>query len=114
MAVVALWVWVAWYIFRRIGFFGAQKPPRFKIEKGGRSYSSAESQYLINGIVGGRHIVYVFRADDGQPFVYLPRDKDVFLLGGQDELETYVRDHCGGEKGLAKLRLAMSKARPSS
>ncbi len=104
IVIAALWVWVAWVIFRRVGFFGSQKPPRFSVEKGGRVFANATSRYLINGIVDARHVVFVFESDDGIPFVYLPRDKDVRVLDGQSGLEEFVRKQCGGDKGLAKLR----------
>ncbi len=103
VGLIALWLAIAWFIFKRFGFFGAQKPPRFSVHKDGKHYDSRTSRYLINGITGGRHIVYVFETPEGTPFVYLPRDKDVLVLDGSDGLETYVRAQCGGENGLAKL-----------
>jgi len=112
VGLIALWLAIAWVIFRRVGFFGAQKAPRFSVHKDGNHYDSRMSRYLINGITGGRHIVYVFETPEGTPFVYLPRDKDVQVLDGSEGLETYVREHCGGEKGIAKL--AETRARDAN
>ncbi|MEK9947315.1 MAG: hypothetical protein VW999_15170 [Alphaproteobacteria bacterium] len=109
VGLIALWVIIAWVIFRRVGFFGAQKPPRFSLVKDGRTFDSATSTYLLNGISGGRHLVFVFQAPDGVPFVYHSRDKDVQLLDGDGVLEAYVRDHCGAEKGLKALHDAQAR-----
>ena len=99
-----LWLGIAWVILRRVGFFGAHKPPRFSVEKDGRHFASRASTYLINGVLGGRHIVYVFESREGDYFVYMPRDRDVRVLPDRDALEAFVRENCGGEKALAKLR----------
>jgi len=103
IALIAVWLWIAWAIFRRVGFFGANKPPRFSVEKDGRTFTNATSTYLLNGIVDARHLVFVFEAQDGTPFVYMPRDRDVRILAGEAALEDFVRTYCGGDKGLAKL-----------
>jgi hypothetical protein len=99
-----LWLGIAWVILRRVGFFGAHKPPRFSVEQDGRHFASGTSTYLINGVLGGRHIVYVFASREGDYFVYMPRDRDIRVLPDRDALETFVRENCGGEKGMAKLR----------
>lgn len=114
VGLIALWVGIAWVIFRRVGFFGAQKPPRFSLIRDGRTFDSATSTYLVNGISGGRHLVFVFQAQDGTPFVYHSRDKDLQVLEGEGVLEAYVRDHCGGEKGLKVLREAQARAAKTS
>lgn len=110
IGLIGLWLWIAWYIFKRFGFFGAQKPPRFSIAKDDRTFASATSTYLVNGIADGRHLVFVYQAPDGTPFVYHSRDKDVQILDGDQALDTYVRDHCGGDKGIKVLRDAQSRA----
>lgn len=111
VAIIALWIWVAWVIFRRVGFFGAQKAPRFRVVKGDRVYANPGAHYLVNGILDGRQVIYVFEAEDGEPFVYLPRDKDIRSLEGGDGLESFVFDHCGGDKGLAKMRDSLDRRR---
>ncbi len=114
VGLIVLWVGIAWVIFRRYGFFGAQKPPRFSVTRDGRTFDSNSSTYLVNGISEGRHLVFVYEASDGTPFVYHSRDKDIVLLENEEALETYVRDHCGGEKGLTVLRSARTKAAQKS
>lgn len=104
VVLAVIWLGIAWIILRRVGFFGAHKPPRFSVEKDGRHYASETSTYLINGVLGGRHIVYVFESRKGDYFVYLPRDRDIRILPDRDALEAFVRENCGGEKGLEKLR----------
>ena len=110
IGLIGLWLWIAWFIFKRFGFFGAQKPPRFSIAKDGRTYDSASSTYLVNGISGGRHLVFIYQTPDGTPFVYYSRDKDIQILDDAAALDAYVRDHCGGDKGMKMLRDAQSRA----
>jgi len=109
IGLIALWLAIAWLIFRRVGFFGAQKPPRFSIQVDGQLYDSRSAVYLINGIANGRHLVFVFETAAGIPFVYHSRDKNVIVLDGEAALQTYVHSHCGGEKGLAKLAEVRAK-----
>ena len=110
IGLIGLWVWIAWFIFKRYGFFGSQKPPKFSLAKDGRTFDSASSTYLVNGISGGRHLVFIYEASDGTPFVYHARDKDVQILDDAAALDAYVRDHCGGDKGMQILRDAQSQA----
>ena len=110
IGLIGVWVWIAWYIFKRFGFFGAQKPPRFSIAKDGRTFDSASSTYLVNGISGGRHLVFVYQKTDGTPFVYFSRDKEIIILGDAAALDAYVYEHCGGDKGMRMLRDAQSRA----
>ena len=110
VGLIGVWVWIFWYIFRRFGFFGAQKPPRFSIVKDGRTFDSASSNYLVNGISDGRHLVFIYQEPDGTPFVYFSRDKEIIILGDTVALDAYVYEHCGGEKGMRILREAQSRA----
>lgn len=109
VGLVALWLAIAWVIFRRVGFFGAQKPPRFSVQLDGKQFDSRSAVYLINGVANARHLVFVFETKEGTPFVYHSRDKTVTVLDGEAALEAYVRSHCGGEKGLAKLAQVRAK-----
>ena len=110
IGLIGLWLWIAWFIFKRFGFFGAQKPPRFSVAKDGRTFDSASSTYLVNGISGGRHLVFIYQTPEGTPFVYYSRDKDIQILDDAAALDAYVRDHCGGDKGMKMLRDAQSRA----
>jgi hypothetical protein len=113
VGLMVLWLGIAWYIFCRFGFFGAQKPPRFSITRDGGTFASDSSTYLVNGIANGRHLVFVYQAPDGTPFVYHSRDKDIQTLEGADGLDAYVREHCGGDKGMKVLRDAQAKGAAS-
>ena len=100
-----LWFGISWLVFRRIGFFGSHRLPKFRLHQDGRVYDSRKSIYLTDGVENLVHVLHIFVDAEGRPFVYRPKGKQVQLFATYDEFSDFLCQHCGGEgaTGLPSL-----------